>query len=122
MEIGGVARLISAEIALAIGPAFTPVAEHHDDCAGGNTAMVFLPGKQILDRQAIVGVGGRLSAHVDTHERTDPRADRHLIGGRFAFGEMNRCVHVRATVLGGAKIVRGIKVAARSVLVRDLRQ
>ena len=83
-------------------------------------AVRTFPRREVVRRHAVIGLRGGHSGHVDDDRIADELVERNLIDRAVALCEVNRRVDVRAAVLGGREVVRGVVVALRRDAVGDL--
>ena len=81
--------------------------------------MLMLEVENVSDGKPIVAIALRFPGDVDHDRRTDKLFQRHGFQCKFALREMDRCVDMRAAVLGRAEGVRAIEITGRCVTVGE---
>src|SRR5581483_6094915 len=110
MQVDYISSLIRTKIRFLIRPARAPTAEHQHDRALRHASVLFLPDLKICNRDTVVGVLLGLDADIDHHCWADELLYWHLVRRAFAFGKMNRRIHMGAAVLRQAYVVRGVPI------------
>ncbi len=111
-----------AEILHRVGPEAAEARSEQHNRARWNPPMTGLPLIEIASGHLIVGIGCGLAGHIDEHRGADQILEGDLIDGSSALSEMNGRIDVRAAVLRGREVVRGIEVAIVGQTLGDLLQ
>ena len=119
VQARGIARSVVAQVALPVRPARAPPRPQEHDRAFRNAAVPRLPGRELGDGEAVIGIGRRRRRHVDHDRRANETRERHLVRGGAALREMDGRVEVGAAVLGRAEAVRGIEEAGLRLAVME---
>src|SRR4030095_2919234 len=122
MKIANIARLICAQIALAIAPVPPPTRVHYDDDTLRQPAMPSLPGANIIDCEKVVPVGVRFASDVDADRWSNRLPERDLLSRPPAFGKMKGRVEVGPDMFGTAIVVRRIPKTLRRSTFGDFIQ
>ena len=90
-------------------PALGPVRAHEDDAAGRDRPVVDLPPADVGDLQRVVEVLADLGHDRDDDQRAHREGRRQLVDGRVLGRPVRRRVELRAELVGGQRVARGLE-------------